>query len=80
MAQSAKPPTFGFGSGRDLGLVRWSPAQGSTLSMESLKKTQTVHPLKDFEGPAPLKAVPVPGTPARGPTSVPRTTHFGVWA
>jgi len=35
VAQSVKRPTLGFGSGRDLRVVRWSPASGSALSRES---------------------------------------------
>lgn len=32
MAQSVRRPTLGFHSGRDLGVLRWSPVSGSALS------------------------------------------------
>ena len=31
MAQWVEPLTLGFGSGHDLGVVRWSPTTGSKL-------------------------------------------------
>ena len=39
MAQSAKCPTLGFGSGHDLRVGRWSPASGSMLCVEPAKVT-----------------------------------------
>ena len=35
MAKSVNHPTLGFGSGRDLRVMKSSPGSGSTLSMES---------------------------------------------
>lgn len=35
MAQQVKRPSLGFGSGRDLGVVGWGTASGSTLSSGS---------------------------------------------
>ena len=35
VAQSVKPPTLGFSSVHDLGVVGWIPASGSALSAES---------------------------------------------
>ena len=44
VAQLAEHPTVGFGSGHDPRAVGWSPASGSTLSVEHSKNSLSLCP------------------------------------
>lgn len=48
MAQSVESPTVGFGSGRDLGVVRSSPELGTVLCGESLAIPSSPLPSRPF--------------------------------